>query len=90
MQTLDRAGLEGAEAGIALQAYIPDSAAVHRAINEWARRRVAHGGAPVAIRLVKGANMEMERVEACLRGWPQAPFKTKRETDANFKRRFYA
>ena len=30
--------------------------------------------------------MEMERVEACLRGWPQAPFKTKRETDANYKR----
>jgi len=40
----------------------------------------------VTIRIVKGANMEMERVEAALRGWPQAPFKTKRETDANYKR----
>ncbi len=30
--------------------------------------------------------MEMERVEASLRGWPQAPYKTKRETDANYLR----
>ena len=60
---------------------------VHQnALNEWARRRIEAGGAPVTIRLVKGANMEMERVEASLRGWPQAPFKSKLETDANYKR----
>ncbi len=86
MQTLDRPGLEQIEAGIALQAYLPDSAGVQRRINEWARARVAGGGGPVTIRLVKGANMEMERAEASQRGWPQAPFKTKRETDANYKR----
>lgn len=85
MRTLDRPGLKHATAGIALQAYIPDSARVQREIHEWARRRVADGGAPVTIRLVKGANMEMERVEAALRDWPQAPFKSKRETDANYK-----
>jgi RHH-type proline utilization regulon transcriptional repressor/proline dehydrogenase/delta 1-pyrroline-5-carboxylate dehydrogenase len=85
MRTLDRPGLETASAGIALQAYIPDSARVQRQIGEWARDRVARGGAPVTIRIVKGANMEMERVEASLRGWPQAPFKTKVETDANYK-----
>ena len=28
------------------------------------RRRVAAGGAPITIRIVKGANMEMEQVEA--------------------------
>ncbi len=86
MRTLDRRGLEQVSAGIALQAYIPDSARVQRQINEWARARVAAGGAPVTIRIVKGANMEMERVEASLRGWPQAPFMTKVETDANYKR----
>ncbi len=86
MRTLDRPGLHDVSAGIALQAYIPDSAQVQRQINEWARKRVAAGGAPVTIRLVKGANMEMERVEAAQRGWPQAPFKTKLETDANYKR----
>lgn len=85
MRTLARPGLEKVSAGLALQAYIPDSARVQRQINEWARARVAAGGAPVTIRIVKGANMEMERVEASLRGWPQAPFKLKAETDANYK-----
>ena len=40
----------------------------------------------MTIRLVKGANMEMERAEASEHGWPQAPLKGKRETDANYKR----
>jgi RHH-type proline utilization regulon transcriptional repressor/proline dehydrogenase/delta 1-pyrroline-5-carboxylate dehydrogenase len=86
MQALEREGLENFSAGMVLQAYIPDSRAVQRRLNDWARRRVGAGGAPVTLRLVKGANMEMERVEASLRGWPQAPFKTKVETDANYKR----
>ncbi len=86
MRTLERPGLEQVSAGIALQAYIPDSARLQRELNEWARRRVAAGGAPITIRIVKGANMEAERVEASLRDWPQAPFKSKRETDANYKR----
>lgn len=86
MAALDRPGLESAGAGIVLQAYMPDSYQMQLRINEWARQRVARGGAPITLRLVKGANMEMERVEASLRGWPQAPYKTKQETDANFKR----
>ena len=45
-------------AGIALQAYIPDSYATQQRISHWARKRVSAGGAPVTIRLVKGANME--------------------------------
>ena len=86
IHTLDRPPLHGVGAGIALQAYLPDSWAAQRRINEWARARVASGGAPVTIRVVKGANMETERVEASVCGWPQAPYKTKAETDANFKR----
>jgi RHH-type proline utilization regulon transcriptional repressor/proline dehydrogenase/delta 1-pyrroline-5-carboxylate dehydrogenase len=86
MRTLARAGLAQTRAGIALQAYIPDSFDTQRRITEWARRRVAAGGAPVTIRVVKGANMEMERVEASLRGWPQASYKSKPDTDANFLR----
>lgn len=86
MQTLQRPGLEQARGGIALQAYIPESYAWQRRINEWARERVAAGGAAVTIRIVKGANMEAERVEASTRGWPQAPYKDKLSTDANFRR----
>ncbi|MFM8986154.1 MAG: proline dehydrogenase family protein, partial [Planctomycetia bacterium] len=86
MRTLDRPGLARVRAGIALQAYVPDSFRWQRRITEWAQRRVAAGGEPVTIRIVKGANMEMERVDAALHGWPQAPFRTKVETDANYKR----
>ncbi len=86
MRTLERPGLENVEAGIALQAYIPDSARVLRELHAWARARVARGGAAITVRIVKGANLEMERVEASLRGWAQAPFRTKAETDANYKR----
>jgi RHH-type transcriptional regulator, proline utilization regulon repressor / proline dehydrogenase / delta 1-pyrroline-5-carboxylate dehydrogenase len=86
MRTLDRPGFEKLQAGIALQAYIPDSFQTQRRITEWARRRVEQGGAPVTIRVVKGANMEMERVEASLRGWPLATFSDKLHTDANYHR----
>ncbi len=85
-RTLDRAGLQQVRAGIALQSYIPDSFRTLRELQGWARRRVEAGGGRITIRLVKGANMEMERAEASLRGWPQAPYQTKLETDANYKR----
>lgn len=86
MQTLDRPGLQHIHAGIALQAYLPDSCDIQQSIYAWARRRVAAGGSPITVRLVKGANMEMERVDASIHGWQQAPYRTKVETDANFKR----
>ncbi|MEQ9318590.1 MAG: proline dehydrogenase family protein, partial [Polyangiaceae bacterium] len=86
MKTLDRPGLASARAGLALQAYIPDSFEAQQTLNAWARERVKKGGAPVTIRLVKGANMEMERVEASIAGWEQAPYKEKLDTDANYKR----
>ena len=85
-RTLDRPGLEQGSAGIVLQAYVPDSFAAQRRLTAWAMARVNAGGAPITLRIVKGANMEMERVEASLRSWPAAPFQAKRETDAGFKR----
>jgi len=86
MRTLDRRGLEHTGAGIALQAYIPDSYCWQQRLNEWARQRVSNGGASITIRVVKGANMEMERHEASIKGWPQAPYESKLDTDANYKR----
>src|SRR5260221_3886357 len=67
MRTLDRPGLREVRAGIVLQAYIPDSFRTQKEINAWARRRVAEGGAPITLRIVKGANMGMERVEASIK-----------------------
>jgi RHH-type transcriptional regulator, proline utilization regulon repressor / proline dehydrogenase / delta 1-pyrroline-5-carboxylate dehydrogenase len=86
MRTLDRPKLRGISAGIVLQAYIPDSFLMQERLTAWARQRVADGGAPITLRVVKGANMEMERFEASLHGWPQAPYKEKLDTDANYRR----
>lgn len=73
-------------AGIVLQSYLPDSFLIQQELTIWAMRRVALGGAPIKIRLVKGANLAMEQVEASIRGWQQAPFLDKEHVDANFKR----
>ncbi|HCN28630.1 MAG TPA: 1-pyrroline-5-carboxylate dehydrogenase [Verrucomicrobiales bacterium] len=83
---LDEPEFQQLRAGIALQAYLPDSFSAMQELTQWARRRVAAGGAPVKIRLVKGANLAMEKVEAEMHGWHPAPYATKAETDANFRR----
>src|SRR5947208_10050469 len=73
-------------AGVVLQAYLPESHRVQRALTAWAIERRRRGGAPIKLRIVKGANLAMERIEAAVHGWPQAPYTTKAEVDANFKR----
>lgn len=73
-------------AGIVLQSYLPDSYLIQRELTLWAMQRLAAGGAPIKIRIVKGANLAMEQVDAALHGWPQAPYAYKTDVDANFKR----
>src|SRR5262249_20369046 len=46
-------------AGIVLQAYLPDSYRVQRALTAWAIERQRRGGAPIKLRIVKGANLAM-------------------------------
>lgn len=85
-QVLDEPEFLKLRAGIVLQAYLPDSYGVQQQLTEWALARVVRGGAPIKVRIVKGANLAMERVEAALHGWPQAPYTNKLDVDANFKR----
>jgi RHH-type proline utilization regulon transcriptional repressor/proline dehydrogenase/delta 1-pyrroline-5-carboxylate dehydrogenase len=85
-KVLDEAEFYQYSAGIVLQSYLPDSFLIQQELTIWAMRRVAQGGAPIKIRIVKGANLAMEQVEAALRLWPQAPYPTKAEVDANYKR----
>lgn len=80
--TDDRAGLD---AGIVIQAYLPDSFAILHELTRWAAERHRRGGGTIKIRLVKGANLAMERVEAAMHGWPQAPYGTKLDTDAAYR-----
>ncbi len=86
MRTLDREDLLDCSAGIVLQAYLPDACSLLRRLTDWARSRIERGGHPIRVRIVKGANMEMERVEAALQNWPLAPYDNKLDVDANFKR----
>jgi RHH-type proline utilization regulon transcriptional repressor/proline dehydrogenase/delta 1-pyrroline-5-carboxylate dehydrogenase len=51
---------------------------VQRALTEWALARRARAGAPIKLRIVKGANLAMERIEAAVHGWPQAPTRSRR------------
>lgn len=85
-RVLDQPEFRELSAGIVLQAYLPDSYTIQQELTRWAQARVAKGGAPIKIRIVKGANLAMEQYEASLRGWPQAPYPTKLEVDANYKR----
>ena len=85
-EVLDEPEFRPLSAGIVLQAYLPDSHRAQRALTEWARARRARGGAPIKLRIVKGANLAMERIEAAVHGWRQAPYETKPEVDANYKR----
>ena len=83
---LDEPAYRQMPAGIVLQAYLPDSHDVMDRIGAWAAARVAAGGAPIKVRIVKGANLAMEQVDAEQHGWVQAPYATKADTDASYKR----
>ncbi len=85
-RVLDEDEFSQVEAGIVLQAYLPDSFDALRHLVTWATERRARGGAEIKIRLVKGANLAMEKVDAAMHGWEQAPYPTKVDTDANYKR----
>jgi RHH-type proline utilization regulon transcriptional repressor/proline dehydrogenase/delta 1-pyrroline-5-carboxylate dehydrogenase len=83
---LDRPSLRGYEAGIVLQAYLPEALPALERLTIWAQQRRAAGGAGIKVRVVKGANLAMERVDAALHGWPVAVLPSKRASDANYKR----
>ncbi|WP_193597010.1 bifunctional proline dehydrogenase/L-glutamate gamma-semialdehyde dehydrogenase [Microbacterium sp. YJN-G] len=82
---LDRPEFHDLEAGIVLQAYLPDALAAMIRLQEWAAARVAEGGAPIKVRVVKGANLPMETVDAETHGWELATWSTKQQSDASYK-----
>ena len=83
---LDEPPYAGLDAGIVLQAYLPDSAGALDELIAWAKERHRRAGGRIKVRLVKGANMAMEKVTAELAGWEPAPFTSKVEVDASYKR----
>ncbi|MBQ9523672.1 MAG: bifunctional proline dehydrogenase/L-glutamate gamma-semialdehyde dehydrogenase [Bacteroidaceae bacterium] len=72
------------EAGIVVQAYLPDAEGFQTELLEFARQRVAEGGSPIKMRIVKGCNLDMENIVSDLRGWPNPVRPNKTEVDANY------
>ena len=85
-KVLSEPEFEGLEAGIVLQAYLPDSHSAFSELVQWSIIRQKKTGARIKIRLVKGANLAMEKAEAELHGWVPAPYASKSDVDASYTR----
>jgi RHH-type proline utilization regulon transcriptional repressor/proline dehydrogenase/delta 1-pyrroline-5-carboxylate dehydrogenase len=70
------------DVGIVIQCYLRDAEQDLRGLLAWAKQR----GAPVWVRLVKGAYWDYETVHAQSTGWPVPVFQQKWQSDANFER----
>lgn len=82
---LSEPAFTGLDAGIVVQAYLPDALDAARDLCDWARARYQRAGTHIKVRVVKGANLAMEAVDAELHGWPVATYPSKAAVDANFK-----
>jgi RHH-type proline utilization regulon transcriptional repressor/proline dehydrogenase/delta 1-pyrroline-5-carboxylate dehydrogenase len=68
-------------AGIVVQAYLRDSGRDLRDLIAWGRER----GTRFAVRLVKGAYWDYEKIKGRQNGWPIPVFLQKPQSDANFE-----
>ena len=68
-------------AGLALQAYHRETERDIEGLLSWVHRR----GAPITIRLVKGAYWDSDMIRYRQRGWAVPLFEHKMETDANYE-----
>ena len=68
--------------GIVVQAYLNDSLDDLKRLRDLAERR----GAPLTVRLVKGAYWDAEVIQAQQEGWPIPVYAKKTDTDANYER----
>lgn len=79
-------GLKNYTGGIVLQAYLPEALEAMKRLNAFAQARVKSGGAPIKVRVVKGANLQMEQVDSALHDWPLAVLPSKEASDTHYKR----
>jgi RHH-type proline utilization regulon transcriptional repressor/proline dehydrogenase/delta 1-pyrroline-5-carboxylate dehydrogenase len=70
------------DVGIVVQAYHPEAESELRMLAEWTEAR----GAPITIRLVKGAYWDYEVLSARRLGWPEPVYLEKWQSDATFER----
>ncbi|MCE9528570.1 MAG: L-glutamate gamma-semialdehyde dehydrogenase [Planctomycetales bacterium] len=70
------------DVGIVIQCYLEDAASDLIELRNWAQSR----GAPVWVRLVKGAYWDYETIKAKSNAWPIPVFQKKWQSDAGFER----
>ena len=70
------------DVGVVIQCYLEDSAADLTDLRNWAIGR----GAPVWVRLVKGAYWDYETIKSKANGWPIPVFQKKWQSDTSFER----
>jgi RHH-type proline utilization regulon transcriptional repressor/proline dehydrogenase/delta 1-pyrroline-5-carboxylate dehydrogenase len=70
------------DVGIVVQAYQPDAEAELRMLRDWVESR----GAPITVRLVKGAYWDYEVLSARRLGWPEPVYLEKWQSDASYER----
>lgn len=74
------------EPGLVIQSYLPEAGAIYDELLAIARARLARGLGPCRVRLVKGANLAMERHLASVSGHALPVLPSKADTDANAAR----
>lgn len=84
IEVLSKPEFKNYKAGVVIQAYLPDAELLYDQLLAFAKVRVAEGGSPLKIRIVKGANLQMESVVSSLRGWENPVRTSKVEVDANY------
>ncbi len=72
---------EGPVCGIAIQAYLRETANDLIRLRDWAKAN----NRPVTIRLVKGAYWDFETIFSAQMGWPNPVWQIKDETDLNYE-----
>ena len=84
MTVLSMPEFKNYSAGIVVQAYLPDAWNFQTELLNFAKNRVSDGGASLKMRLVKGANLQMESIISSLKGWENPILHSKVEVDANY------
>lgn len=69
MSILGREEFASLDAGIVLQAYLPDAVEILERLVAWSNERCRRGGGKIKVRIVKGANLAQEKVDAEMKGW---------------------
>ncbi len=86
IEVLSKPEFKNYMAGIVIQAYLPDAEGLLEQLLAFAKQRVTEGGSPLKVRLVKGANLQMESIISSLRGWENPIIDNKVTVDANYLR----